>query len=132
MIAIREARETDAAYIAATALRQAPRFVRSVPRDDLALVVRSLLAASRIVVACSEADDDAIVGWCASIGRVPWFAFVPLDLRGNGIATRLRRACAHDDDSIGLGDPPRRENGGHVRDLSIASDRAIGGDPHRA
>lgn len=132
MIAIREARETDAAYIAATALRQVPRFVRSVPRDDLALVVRSLLAASRIVIACSETDDDAIVGWCASIGRVPWFAFVPLDLRGNGIATRLRRECAHGNDTASFGNPPRRENGGHLRDPAIASDRAIGGDTHRA
>lgn len=131
MIAIREARDTDAAYIAATALRQVPRFVRSVARDDLALVVRSLLAASRIVVACSESDDDAIVGWCAAIGGVPWFAFVPLDLRGNGIATRLRRA-ANGDSTTSVGDPPRRSDGGHVRDPAIPNDRAIGGNPHRA
>ena len=131
MIAIREARDTDAAYIAATALRQVPRFVRSVPRDDLALVVRSLLAHSRIVVACSESDDDAIVGWCAAIGGVPWFAFVPLDLRGNGIATRLRRA-ANGDSAASVGNPPRRANDGHFRDPAIASDRAISGNPHRA
>lgn len=131
MIAIREARDTDAAYIAATALRQVPRFVRSVARDDLALVVRSLLAHSRIVVACSESDDDAIVGWCAAIGGVPWFAFVPLDLRGNGIATRLRRA-ANGDSATGIGDSPRRTDGGHLRDPAIASDRTIGGDTHRA
>jgi len=131
VIAIREARDTDAAYIAATALRQVPRFVRSVPRDDLALVVRSLLAHSRIVVACSESDDDAIVGWCAAIGGVPWFAFVPLDLRGNGIATRLRRA-ANGNDTASFGDSPRRENGGHFRDCAIAGDGSGSGDPHRA
>jgi hypothetical protein len=131
MIAIREARDTDAAYVAATALRQVPRFVRSVARDDLALAVRALLAASRIVIACSETDDDAIVGWCAAIGGVPWFAFVPLDLRGNGIATRLRRA-ANGDSATSIGDSPRRENGGHLRDPAIPSDRAIGGDTHRA
>lgn len=131
MIAIRDFREIDAAYVAATAMRQVPRFVRSVPRDDLALVVRSLLAHSRIVVACSESDDDAIMGWCAAIGGVPWFTFVPAELRGNGIATRMRRA-ANGNDQTGVGDFSRWENGGHVRDRAISNDGSGGRDPHRA
>ncbi len=90
MIRIRPARESDAAYVAATALKQAPRFVRNVDREELALTVRAMLNASHIVVACSEADEDTLLGWSAAIGGVSWFVFVSKDARRNGIGTRLR------------------------------------------
>jgi hypothetical protein len=90
VIAIREARDSDAAYVAATALHQVPRFVRNVQRDELQLVVRAALNASRIVVACSATDEDTLVGWCAAIGGAPWFVFVARDVRGNGIGAKLR------------------------------------------
>ena len=51
MIRVRPARETDAAYVAATALKQVGRFVRGVDREELALTVRAMLNASHIVVA---------------------------------------------------------------------------------
>ena len=90
MIVIREVRDTDRGYVAATALHQMPRFVRHVERDEMTLVLRGLLNASRIVVACSEADDDTLLGWAAAIGGVPWFVFVTRELRANGIGTKLR------------------------------------------
>jgi len=90
MIATRAARPTDAAYIAATALHQVHRFVRHVTREELELVVRAMLNESAIVVACSEADDDTLFGWCAAVGGVPWFCFVARELRGHGIGARLR------------------------------------------
>lgn len=90
MIATRPARDTDAAYIAATALHQVHRFVRHVTREELELVTRAMLNASAIVVACSETDDDTLFGWCAAVGGVPWFTFVARELRGHGIGARLR------------------------------------------
>ena len=90
MIRVRQARESDAAYVAATALKQAPRFVRGVDREELALTVRAMLNASHIVVACSETDEDTLLGWAAAIGGVSWFVFVSKDARRNGIGTRLR------------------------------------------
>lgn len=90
MIRVRPARETDAAYVAATALKQASRFVRGVDREELALVVRAMLNSSHIVVACSEADEDTLLGWAAAIGGVSWFCFVSKDARRNGIGSRLR------------------------------------------
>ncbi len=90
MIRIRPARESDAAYVAATALKQASRFVRNVDREELALTVRAMLNASHIVVACSETDEDTLLGWSAAIGGVSWFCFVSKDARRNGIGTRLR------------------------------------------
>lgn len=101
MIHVREARDSDAGYVAATAMHQVPRFVRSVQREELQLVVRAMLNASRIVVACSETDDDTLLGWCAAIGGAPWFCFVARELRGNGIGARLRLEVtrARSDDS---------------------------------
>lgn len=90
MIRVRPARESDAAYVAATALKQAPRFVRGVDREELALTVRAMLNASHIVVACSETDEDTLLGWAAAIGGVSWFCFVSKDARRNGIGSRLR------------------------------------------
>ena len=90
MIRVRPARESDAAYVAATALKQAGRFVRNVDREELALTVRAMLNASHIVVACSETDEDTLLGWAAAIGGVSWFCFVSKDARRNGIGSRLR------------------------------------------
>lgn len=113
MIRIRPARETDAAYVAATALKQAGRFVRQVDRDELALVVRAMLSSSRIVVACSEADEDTLLGWAAAIGGAPWFTFVARDARGNGIGARLRLEVVRgSDDSIGVRSARGREDAG--------------------
>jgi ribosomal protein S18 acetylase RimI-like enzyme len=103
VIRIRPARETDAAYVAATALKQAGRFVRAVDREELALVVRAMLSSSRIVVACSETDEDTLLGWAAAIGGAPWFRFVARDARGNGIGARLRLEVVRgSDDPIGV------------------------------
>ena len=112
MIAIRPARETDLAYVAATAGYQIPRFVRGVPRDDIKLAFRALLSASRIVVACSEADVDTLVGWCAAIAGCPWFAFVAREFRAQGIGRRLRREATNDSDQISFGNTRRWENAG--------------------
>ena len=90
MIRIREGRDSDAAYVAATALHQVHRFVRHVQKDEMQLVVRAMLNASRIVVACSEMDEDTLMGWCAAIGGAPWFVFVARELRGNGIGAKMR------------------------------------------
>ena len=109
MIRVRPARETDAAYVAATALKQAPRFVRGVDREELALTVRAMLNASFIVVACSETDEDTLLGWAAAIGGVSWFVFVSKDARRNGIGTRLRLEVIRG--SI----DPAREWGSHRR-----------------
>ncbi len=109
MIRVRPARETDAAYVAATALKQAGRFVRGVDREELALTVRAMLNASFIVVACSEADEDTLLGWSAAIGGVPWFCFVSKDARRNGIGARLRLEVVRG--SI----DPAREWGAHRR-----------------
>lgn len=76
--------------MAATALKQAGRFVRNVDREELTLTVRALLNASHIVVACSETDEDTLLGWAAAIGGVSWFCFVSKDARRNGIGSRLR------------------------------------------
>ena len=109
MIRVRPARETDAAYVAATALKQAGRFVRGVDREELALTVRAMLNASFIVVACSEADEDTLLGWAAAIGGVSWFCFVSKDARRNGIGSRLRIEVVRG--SI----DPAREWGSHRR-----------------
>jgi len=109
MIRIRPARESDAAYVAATALKQAGRFVRNVDREELALTVRAMLNASHIVVACSETDEDTLLGWSAAIGGVSWFCFVSKDARRNGIGTRLRLEVIRG--SI----DPAREWGAHRR-----------------
>ena len=109
MIRVRQARESDSAYVAATALKQAPRFVRGVDREELALTVRAMLNASFIVVACSEADEDTLLGWAAAIGGVSWFVFVSKDARRNGIGTRLRLEVIRG--SI----DPAREWGSHRR-----------------
>ena len=113
MIRIRPARESDAAYVAATALKQASRFVRQVDRDELALVVRAMLSSSRIVVACSEADEDTLLGWAAAIGGAPWFCFVAREARRNGIGARLRLEVVRgSDDPIGLRSARRCEDAG--------------------
>lgn len=109
MIRVRQARESDSAYVAATALKQAPRFVRGVDREELALTVRAMLNASHIVVACSETDEDTLLGWSAAIGGVSWFVFVSKDARRNGIGTRLRLEVIRG--SI----DPAREWGAHRR-----------------
>lgn len=112
MIAVRPARPSDAAYVAATALKQAPRFVRGVDREELALTVRAMLNASHIVVACSETDEDTLLGWSAAIGGVSWFVFVSKDARRNGIGARLRLEVARGSmDQAGLGSTHRRPNG---------------------
>lgn len=104
MIAVRPARPSDAAYVAATALKQAGRFVRHVDREELALTVRALLGGSSIVVACSATDEDTLFGWAAAIGGVPWFAFVAKDVRGNGIGAQLRAEVTRGYfDSVGFG-----------------------------
>jgi len=109
VIRVRQARESDSAYVAATALKQAPRFVRGVDREELALTVRALLNASFIVVACSETDEDTLLGWAAAIGGVSWFVFVSKDARRNGIGSRLRLEVIRG--SI----DPAREWGAHRR-----------------
>jgi GNAT superfamily N-acetyltransferase len=95
--------------VAATALKQASRFVRGVDREELALVVRAMLNSSHIVVACSEADEDTLLGWAAAIGGVSWFCFVSKDARRNGIGSRLRSEVVRG--SI----DPAREWGAHRR-----------------
>ena len=109
MIRVRPARESDAAYVAATALKQPGRFVRNVDREELALTVRAMLNASHIVVACSETDEDTLLGWAAAIGGVSWFCFVSKDARRNGIGSRLRLEVIRG--SI----DPAREWGSHRR-----------------
>ncbi len=112
MIRVRQARKSDAAYVAATALKQAPRFVRGVDREELALTVRAMLNASHIVVACSETDEDTLLGWSAAIGGVSWFVFVSKDARRNGIGARLRLEVTRGSmDQAGLGSTHRRPNG---------------------
>lgn len=114
MIRIRQARPSDAAYVAATALKQVSRFVRNVDREELALTVRAMLNASRIMVACSEADEDTLLGWSAAVGGVSWFTFVSKDARRNGIGTRLRLEVIRGDlDQTGEWSAHRRA---HVRD----------------
>ena len=111
MIRIRPARETDAAYVAATALKQAGRFVRAVDREELALAVRAFLGASSIVVACSETDEDTLFGWAAAIGGAPWFVFVARDVRRNGIGAKLRLEVVRGSfDQVGFGGSHRRED----------------------
>lgn len=125
MIALREARESDAAYVAATALHQVPRFVRAVEREELALCVRALLNASRIVVACAEDDPDTLVGWAASIAGVAWFVFVARDARRNGIGARLRLEVVRDHNPARSGSPHRRSHDGDA-DLSRGGGDALG------
>jgi GNAT superfamily N-acetyltransferase len=127
MIRIRPARETDAAYVAATALHQVPRFVRAVEREELALCVRALLNASRIVVACAEDDPDTLVGWAASIAGVAWFVFVARDARRNGIGARLRLEVVRGDDydPTRSGNTHRRSHDGDA-DLSRGGGDALG------
>jgi len=123
MIRVRPARETDAAYVAATALKQAPRFVRGVDREELALTVRAMLNASFIVVACSEADEDTLLGWAAAIGGVSWFVFVSKDARRNGIGTRLRSEVIRGSiDSLGIGSAHRRAHDGNDSRSRLAGD----------
>ena len=112
MIRVRQARESDAAYVAATALKQAGRFVRHVDREELALTVRAMLNASHIVVACSETDEDTLLGWSAAIGGVSWFVFVSKDARRNGIGARLRLEVVRGSmDQASFGSTHRRPNG---------------------
>jgi GNAT superfamily N-acetyltransferase len=114
VITVRPARPSDYAYVAATALKQAPMFVRSFDRDELALAVRAFLGASRIVVACSETDEDTLVGWAAAIGGAPWFVFVARDARGHGIGARLRLEVTRGpDDQTSERAAHRRENDGN-------------------
>jgi GNAT superfamily N-acetyltransferase len=125
VIAIREARESDAAYVAATALHQVPRFVRAVERDELTLCVRALLNASRIVVACAEDEPDTLIGWAASIGGVTWFVFVARDARRNGIGARLRLEVVRDHNPSRSGSPHRRSHDGDA-DVSRGGGDALG------
>lgn len=123
MIRVRQARESDAAYVAATALKQAPRFVRGVDREELALTVRALLNASHIVVACSETDEDTLLGWAAAIGGVSWFCFVSKDARRNGIGARLRlEVIRGSSDSFGVGSSHRRAHDGDHSRPRLAGD----------
>jgi len=125
VIALREARESDAAYVAATALHQVPRFVRAVEREELALCVRALLNASRIVVACAEDDPDTLVGWAASIAGVAWFVFVARDARRNGIGARLRLEVVRDHNPARSGSSHRRSHDGDA-DLPRGGGDALG------
>jgi len=111
-IEYREATPADHPYVAATARHQVARYVRLVPRVDLEFVVAALLGASRIVVACSPIEPSAVLGWCAAIGGVPWFAFVPRDLRHCGIGTRLRKEIIHGHIANSLGNTHRRSHDG--------------------
>ena len=121
MIVIREVRDSDRGYVAATALHQMPRFVRHVERDEMALVLRGLLNASRIVVACSEADEDTLLGWAAAIGGVPWFVFVTRELRANGIGTKLRLEVMRGrNDQAGERGAHRQHDAGDVQARGVA------------
>lgn len=111
-IEYREATPGDHPYVAATARHQVARFVRFVPRIDLEFVTAALLGASRIVVACSPAEPSAVLGWCAAIGGVPWFVFVPRDLRHCGIGTRLRKEAIHGNTEVSFGNTHRRSHDG--------------------
>lgn len=123
MIRIRQARPSDAAYVAATALKQAGRFVRHVDREELALTVRAMLNASHIVVACSETDEDTLLGWSAAIGGVSWFVFVSKDARRNGIGARLRLEVVRGSmDQASFGSAHRRPNGRDDQGASGARD----------
>jgi len=123
VIRIRPARESDAAYVAATALKQAGRFVRNVDREELALTVRAMLNASHIVVACSETDEDTLLGWSAAIGGVSWFCFVSKDARRNGIGTRLRlEVIRGSSDPVGVGSTYRRAHDGNDPRSRLAGD----------
>jgi hypothetical protein len=113
VITVRPSRPSDQAYVAATALKQVGRFVRHPDREELALVVRALLNASRIVVACSETDDDTLFGWAAAVGGVPWFCFVARDVRGHGVGARLRLEVTRGrDDQAGIGASHRWDHDG--------------------
>ena len=111
-IEYREATPADHPYVAATARHQVARYVRIVPRVDLEFVTAALLGASRIVVACSPIEPAAVLGWCAAIGGVPWFVFVPRDLRHCGIGTRLRKEILRGHTQASFGDPHRRSHDG--------------------
>ena len=128
MIAIREARETDAGYVMATALHQVPRLIRIARRGEVEDAIRALVYSARVVIACAEEDDDAICGWAAGLHRAPLFVFVPRDLRGIGLGKRLIEAIRdhkieggrirprHDDVAILSG--PERGRGDATRDHS--------------
>jgi GNAT superfamily N-acetyltransferase len=123
VIAVRPSRPSDQAYVAATALKQVGRFVRHRDREELALVVRAMLNASRIVVACSETDDDTLFGWTAAIGGVPWFVFVARDVRGHGIGARLRLEVTRGrDDQTGVGAAHRWDHDGDGAPPRFAGD----------
>lgn len=123
MIAVRPSRPSDQAYVAATALKQVGRFVRHRDREELALVVRAMLNASRIVVACSETDDDTLFGWTAAIGGVPWFVFVARDVRGHGVGARLRLEVTRGrDDQAGVGAAHRWDHDGDGAPPRFAGD----------
>ena len=116
-------RDGDAAYVAATALKQASRFVRHVDREELALTVRAMLNASHIVVACSETDEDTLLGWSAAIGGVSWFVFVSKDARRNGIGQRLRSEVIRGSmDQAGFGRAHRWPNGRDDQSRRAAGD----------
>lgn len=87
----------------------------------MALVLRGLLNASRIVVACSGADEDTLLGWAAAIGGVPWFVFVTRELRANGIGTKLRLEVMRGrNDSAGERGAHRQHDAGDVSTLGLA------------
>lgn len=135
MIRVRRAVDADAAYVAATAMHQVPRFVRHVPRPDLAMTVRALLNTSTIVVACSAEDEETLVGWSAAIGGVPWFTFVTRELRGLGIGAELRkeatqhgiRESARGDAATGERPTPQRPHGDDGAPRALAGGGAIMG-----
>ena len=112
MIAIREARESDAGYVMATALRQVPRFVREVRRGVVEDAIRAVVYSARVVVACAEEDDDALCGWAAGLHSTPLFVFVPRELRGAGIGKRLIEAIHADVQIEGRGFRTRTDDVG--------------------
>jgi GNAT superfamily N-acetyltransferase len=94
MISLRAYRRLDEDFVYHSWLASLDRSIRGV-NDAVRPVVDESVKQGRIVIACSEEDEDHILGWL-SWGEldgkpVLLYLFVKKSLRGNGIGTRMLR-----------------------------------------
>lgn len=95
-VVVREARETDTAYLASTIARSGELPGRRHLCQDCARTMLSAWKAGGGVrlVAVDEADPDAIIGYVCAAPPVLHHVYVRAEFRGQGVARKLFEALS--------------------------------------
>lgn len=98
---IREARESDLAFIYSTWLRgqyHGSAYFSFIDKDyyfkEYAKIITNLLSTSTIMVTCLEEDDDVIIGYLVYNTDTVHWAYVKQVWRNKGVANKMFLFCS--------------------------------------